>query len=71
MLPGDFFGGAACIRLSGTRRVLVENYALLGLLKSKPGKEHEFEQFLKSALPGHAVAAGTLRNVQQKECGAN
>jgi quinol monooxygenase YgiN len=30
---------------------LVEKYALLGLLKAKPGKEHEVEQFLKSALP--------------------
>ncbi|HEY2457969.1 MAG TPA: antibiotic biosynthesis monooxygenase [Candidatus Acidoferrum sp.] len=34
--------------------------ALLGLLESKPGKEHEVEEFLKSAQPLAEKESGTL-----------
>lgn len=39
----------------------MEKFALLGLLKAKPGKEKEVEQFLKSALPLAQAEPGTDR----------
>ncbi|HEY2857995.1 MAG TPA: antibiotic biosynthesis monooxygenase [Terracidiphilus sp.] len=39
----------------------MEKYALLAQLKAKPGKEHELEQFLKSALPLAQAEPGTDR----------
>jgi quinol monooxygenase YgiN len=37
----------------------LDQYALLGLLKAKPGKEKEVEAFLKSALPLASAEPGT------------
>jgi quinol monooxygenase YgiN len=39
----------------------MEKFALLGLLKAKPGKESELEQFLKSALALAQAEPGTDR----------
>ena len=39
----------------------MEKFALLGLLKAKPGKEKEVEDFLKSALPLAEAEPGTNR----------
>jgi quinol monooxygenase YgiN len=37
----------------------LEKFALLGLFRTKPGKEQEFEDFLKSALPLAAAEPAT------------
>jgi quinol monooxygenase YgiN len=39
------------VYIVNTEEAWMEQYALLALLTAKPGKEHELEQFLKSAQP--------------------